>query len=115
MRALTISISRLPVMPLEEWKYPQLPRMLGSIVRRLRRANKKEEHQHNSTKQNTHHSRCGKEPRKKSVDEYSVRINMGVEEQKGSPERGIGSILSASNDGKYAIIDISPYPFIDHL
>ena len=42
------------------------------------------------------------------ADEYSVRINMGVEEQKGSQEREIGSILSASNDGKYAIIDISP-------
>ena len=41
------------------------------------------------------------------ADEYSVRINMGVKEQKGSPERGIGSILSASNDGKSAIIDIS--------
>ena len=46
------------------------------------------------------------------ADEYSVRINMGVEEQKGSPERGIGSILSASNDGKYAIIDISPHLFV---
>ena len=42
------------------------------------------------------------------ADEYSVRINMGVEEQKGSPERGIGSILTELNDVRYAVIDLSP-------
>lgn len=33
---------------------------------------------------------------------------MGVEEQKGRPEREVGSLLTASNDARYAIIDISP-------
>ena len=41
------------------------------------------------------------------ADEYSVRINMGVEEQKGRPEKGVGSILTAYNDARYAIIDNS--------
>ena len=42
------------------------------------------------------------------ADEYSVRIDIGVEEQKGSPERGIGSILSASNDENMQLLTLVP-------
>ena len=37
-----------------------------------------------------------------------TQLNVGVEEQKRRPERGIGSILTELNDVRYAVIDISP-------